>query len=146
MTKFNYFLEALNSAQSIDGYDVLIQENVIDQVENKYHLRFIPMKPGKLNFFRGLRFMSFWKYDRLVLPVYYLDLHNYSNLFFFALPILSKTYQVCDPDDIDRSSETYSFLRFVWNSFVFSAAEIGAVAAMLAAGPFVWMKACFKDR
>jgi hypothetical protein len=131
LSKFQCFIKEISLQQDLENCDILIQKDCIDSIEfPDIKVNFILIEPGPFNFFKGLKYFSFLKYDKIIVPVNNYDLEHYSNLLFFILPILSKEYLIFYPD---LSFEKYSYLSVLFITIVI---EIISWIALLFILPF----------
>lgn len=110
LANFKLFIEHIDQEMNIKNADIFVQEDLKGKIDlelkgEKINYKYI--KPGKFNFIKGIKLSSFFKYDKIILPVNNYDLEDYSNLLFFLLPIISKSYFIYYPD---LTFEKYSYL------------------------------------
>lgn len=134
ITKYNYFLEEINKQLNIIGFDLLVQYEIVNQIENKYNLNYIIVKKGKLNLIKGFKYLSIFKYDMVIIPVNAYEIENYVNLLFFVLPIVSKKYCIVYPD---LEYRTLNFAEFIFKLLLYFIAEIAVFFILIAVLPFL---------
>lgn len=111
MNDFNCVLDKLVENEKFDQLDVLIQDNMLKNVNEYNNVKYIPIKPGKLNFIRGILHFSFFKYKKVIIPINTIFIDEYSNLISFVLPIVSYNYIIMD---INYWSTTHKNLIELW--------------------------------
>jgi len=141
VNKFNSFLIECNKKYNINNYDLLIQENVIKDIDNKYNLNFKIISAGKFNLIRGLKYFSFFKYDNVIIPVNTFELEEYANLLFFSLPIMANNkYIIIYPDN---SQIELDYLNLIFKLIVYSIVEIIIFIILILAIPFLFLNIIF---
>jgi len=141
INKFNNFLIECNKKNDINNYDLLIQENVIKEIDNKYNLNFKIISAGKFNLIRGIRYFSFFKYDNVIIPVNTYELEEYANLLFFCLPIMArKRYIIIYPD---YSQIELNYLHLIFRLMIYSIVEFFIFIILILAIPFLFLNIIF---
>lgn len=113
---FQYFINEISKEYDLNDCDILIQEDLKGKLDlNIDNINYTYIKPGPFNFFRGLKYFSIFKYDKVLIPVNNYDFEYYVNILFFILPIVSKSYIVFYPD---LTSDKYSYIKMFMLTFI----------------------------
>jgi hypothetical protein len=126
--KFGLFISKFYkiNKKNKNNYSILVQtgskKNIIKTLENRNDIdlnnfTFIEINAKKMNFWKGLSYFSFFKYDKIIVPINSFELEDYSNIFFFILPIFSKKYYFYYPD---FSYTYFNYFRFLIQIFLYS--------------------------
>ena len=92
MSQFYAAIETIRLISSQKKYTIVAQEDIIPQFNNKYNLKIIKIRKGKLGFIDGVLFFKFRVYDEIAMPLSSYEMENFLNLFLFILPVFSKSY------------------------------------------------------
>lgn len=134
VAKFNYFLDELNRIMDINECDLLVQENVINQIDNKYKLNLIPIKPGRMNFFSGLKYFNIFNYEKVIIPVNSFEFEEYVNLLFFSATNIAKKYYLVYPD---YTYKEFGFLKLIGEIIFFMIIETIVFFVLILVIPFL---------